>query len=193
MITSITSSYLTRTLSLQKSRLVRNGFSNCRWSSSLKDYDSPDGILSLPLKYLRAMDDSNFDENTHQRADVPYDSATGKPGLSNTKSHNGYSIEQCSVDGEYYKVLWSDGLSSRYSVAWVQRQLDRWKEELPEDRQLWSNLTEEDIRNSSALSISFSDLITDTGMNRTVRALYQYGIALVTGTPLTIMELASRP
>jgi hypothetical protein len=184
MTMSITSRYLTRTLSLQKPRLVRNGLSNCRWSSSLKDDDSLDGILSLPLQYLRAKDSSNIDESTYQRLDVPYDSATGKPGLSNKKNHKGYSIEQFSVDGDDYKVLWSDGLSSRYSVAWVQRQLDRWKEQLPEDRQLWSNLNDEDVRNSSALSIPFSDLITDTGMNRAVRTLYQYGVALVTGTPI---------
>lgn len=172
---SFTVRYLTRSLPFQKPKLVWN--SKCRFST--------EDLSSLPWQLLRAMDSSNYDKITHQRVDVPYDSATGKPGLSNkTKKDKEYSIEHVSLDGEDYNVLWSDGLSSRYSVASVERHVNRWKRQLPKDREFWSCLTEDDVRHSSDLSISFSDLITDLGMNRAISSLYRYGIVLVTGTPI---------
>jgi hypothetical protein len=149
----------------------------CRWSSSLQD-----GIRSLPWQYLRATDSSNYDQSTHQRVDVPYDSASGKPGEQRYQPK--LSIQQVSVKGDDYTVLWSDGLSSQYSTEWVQGQLDRWKESVPEDRMIWSDLTEKGVRNSSQLSIAFSDLIEEEGMKRALQSLYQYGILLVTGTPI---------
>lgn len=47
-------------------------------------------------------------------------------------------------------------------------------------------MTEDTVRNSSDLSMSFQELITagDSGMRRALKALYKYGILLVTKTPI---------
>jgi alpha-ketoglutarate-dependent taurine dioxygenase len=150
-----------------------------RWSSSVA---AADDIHSLPWQYLRAADSSNFDPITHQRTDVRVDNATGKRILDE-KEPPQLSIQSVSLDGNNYKVTWSDGLFSEYSVDWIQRQLARRNEKLPEDRVLWSNLTEADVRDSPILTISFSDLLSEKGMSRSLRALYQFGILLVTDTP----------
>jgi alpha-ketoglutarate-dependent taurine dioxygenase len=157
-----------------------------RFPSSKRMFSSLEAdIKSLPWQYLRAMDSSNYDASTHQRTDVPIEKGTGKPLLlDNTPTH--HSIKSVAMDGDDYQITWSDNLSSRYNVAWVQRQLARLREESPEERVLWSNLTENDVRDSSDLSISFSDLLTndDAKKTKTLRALYQYGILLVTDTPI---------
>ena len=152
-------------------------------SCSKNDDQSPDRILSLPWQFLRSTDSTNYDPNTHQRIDVLYDSATGKPILKQ-RADKPFSIKNFSIKGDDYEVLWNDKLLSRYPIEWVDRQLDHWKERLPKTRMLWNDLTEDDIRRSSLLSIPFPELITDNGMKLAINSIYQYGILLVTETPV---------
>lgn len=151
-------------------------------------------ILSLPASYLRGMDAQNFDPSTNQRNDVLFDDATGKPILQ-TKNGSKYDIRACKLSGNEYRIKWGDGVHSTYSKAWVEQVFTRWKskenssEEI--ERILWTDLDESDIRSSSlGMSISFSDLTlldeagNGDGMSQALRALYQYGILLVTNTPV---------
>jgi alpha-ketoglutarate-dependent taurine dioxygenase len=153
---------------------------NHRWSSSVA---AADDIYSLPWQYLQAADSCNFDPITHQRNDVQFENATGKRILDENKQPQ-LSIQSVSLDENNYRVTWSDGLLSVYSIDWVQRQLARRNEKIPENRVLWSNLSEADLRNSPILTISFSDLLTEEGMSRSLRTLYQYGFLLVSDTPI---------
>ena len=152
---------------------------NHRLSSSVA---AADDIYSLPWQYLQAADSRNFDTITHQRKNVQIDNTTGKL-ISDEKKPPQLSIQSVSLDESNYRVTWSDGLVSEYSIDWVQRQLARRNEKIPENRVLWSNLTEADIRDSPILTISFSNLLTEEGMSRSLRTIYQYGILLVSDTP----------
>ena len=153
-------------------------------------------ILSLPLQYLRKMDPSQFDANTHQRLDVNYDSNSGKPIIA--KEENKLAVSECSYNDltESFRILWEDGQSSEYSHQWVQQELWKWQGDnnnhsdnftiKTEPRiKLWRNLDDEQVRNpDSGLSQSFHDTVmTDEGSKRALKALYEYGIVLVTGTP----------
>ena len=158
-------------------------------------------ILSLPLQYLKGMDPSQFDSNTYQRLDVKYDPNSGKPIISKeeNKTSKKLIVSECSYDPqtESYRILWEDGQSSEYSHRWVQQELLKWKGEngtyndndsmtKTEPRiKFWRNLDDEQVRNpDSGLSQSFHDTVmTDDGIKRALKALYEYGIVLVTGTP----------
>jgi Taurine catabolism dioxygenase TauD, TfdA family len=169
-----------------------------RWlSSSLPQSDDNDDddlsfVYSLPWQFLRSADCANFDKSTHQRIDVPYESATGKPVLSSSRSvplskQRSLSIEGYAVmDDNKCSLLWSDGRKSLYDLPWLERQFHHWKMSQREDRIMWKGMTEESVRKSSHLSMSFQELISEdgSGMSRALKALYQYGIVLVTKTPL---------
>ncbi len=167
------------------------------FSSSVHQTDENDDdefsfLYSLPWQFLRAADSANFDEATHQRNDVLFESATGKPILTQTRSsqlskHRRLSIDNYSVvDGNKCNILWSDGWMSSHDLSWLERQFHRWRGSQQEDRKLWSGMTEHFVRNSSDLSMSFQELIEEdgTGMSRALKALYEYGILLVTKTPM---------
>jgi len=152
--------------------------------SSLKKADKELSILSLPPQYLRAMDTENYDEVTLQRKDVSFDMNDGKPILSELGSQSlEYAIQDCSLHDNTYRITWEDGMISEYSCDWVAKQLVRWRGR-ESDRIRWSGLTEEKVRSSSALRIDFGDVLTNEGMKRGLRTLYQYGILLVTNTPI---------
>jgi hypothetical protein len=153
--------------------------------------DSQDDLIhSLPWQFLRAADTSNYDPSTHQRTDVTYDSATGKPDLNlrsnNAVNKSSIAIKDVSVvDGDKYKVQWSDGVSSTYTMDWLQEQQDRFHGTVNNnDRILWTDLTEEQFRDSPDLSMPFETLITDEGMKHALQSVYRYGILLVTQTPI---------
>ena len=147
----------------------------------LQRFYATETIFSLPVQFLRASDSTNYDSSTHQRIDVPFDNVTGKPGRRQ-KSH--YSIESVSIQDDNYNVVWDDGKTSRYSVTFIENQLQRLNGKTSNERILWHDMTEEKVRDSSILSLTFSDLITDHGMKVAVRSLYQYGVLLVTETPI---------
>ena len=55
-------------------------------------------------------------------------------------------------------------------------------------RVLWTNLTEDDVRQSPEMSMTYETLISGgddgaAGMKQALKSLYQYGIALITNTP----------
>ena len=141
-------------------------------------------IFSLPVQFLRASDSTNYDSSTHQRIDVPFDNVTGKPGR---RQKSRFNIESVSLqdDENYYNVLWDDGKTSRYSITFIKSQLQRLNGKSVNERILWHDMTEEKVRESSVLSLTFSDLITDHGMKVAIESLYKYGILLVTETPIT--------
>ena len=140
-------------------------------------------LYSLPAKFLRASDSFNYDASTHQRIDVPIDNETGKPkvGMSQ-RSH--FSIEKVTIQDENFNVQWSDGKTSVFSSTFVDEQIKRRNGQTTNDRILWENMTEERVRNSSELSLSFDELITDDGMKVAMSSIYKFGILLVTDTPI---------
>jgi len=149
----------------------------------------------LPWQFLRNSDSANFDKITCQRNDIPYDHLTGKPGivLANCNNKKSSSLEKRVTidtymvhhDGEC-EILWSDGLWSHHNIGRLQQQYLSWKKKRPEDRILWENLTDKNVRKSIDLSLSFDTLITEdgSGMSQALKTLYQYGILLVTKTPI---------
>lgn len=98
-----------------------------------------------------------------------------------------YSIKDVSVtSGNNYTVRWSDDTTSIYPMDWVQEQADTFygTRTTKENRVLWTNLTEKQVRESSDFSMPFQDLITENGMKNAIRSVYRYGILLVTDTPI---------
>ena len=158
---------------------------NSRRSVSTSNREFP--IHSLPWQFLRAADASNYDCSTNQRADVKYDSSSGKPNLgSHSMTKTPIAIKDISVvDGDRYCVQWSDGLTSTYTMNWVQEQVDRFHAAPKHDRVFWTDLTEDQVRDSPDLSMPFETLITtDTSMRHALQSLYRFGILLVTQTPI---------
>mmetsp|Transcript_4389 Transcript_4389/g.8367 ORF Transcript_4389/g.8367 Transcript_4389/m.8367 type:complete len:471 (-) Transcript_4389:48-1460(-) len=144
-------------------------------------------ILDLPEHFLRAHDSANFDPQTFQRTDVQYDSHTGKPLLraSNTNWAGHHTkIVQCQETSSGFWVKWSDRKESFYSQEWVEHQCKLWKGTTDTDRILWTGLDEAKVRKSADLSLEFGALLTKEGTSHALKALYQYGILLVTGTPI---------
>jgi len=163
-----------RCLSRHTANAIRQGLST-----------QTDPIHSLPWQFLRAADASNYDPSTHQRVDVKYDSATGKPYLNGSSVDEPTEVKDVSVvDNNQYEVKWSDGSSSTYPIDWIQAQADSFCGVAKEDRVFWSGLTEEHVRESSDMSMPFQNLITDEGMKLALHTLYRYGILLVTQTPI---------
>lgn len=143
-------------------------------------------ILSLPPQFLRAMDSSEFDPSTYQRTNVHYNPKDGRP-LPESKSIDGQEVASCSFDAvtDEYHVVWNDGLVSHYPKNWVEQELSKWKgcQTDLSKKQMWADLTEEKVR-STNLSMSFQDAVqTDEGAGQALKALYHYGIVLVTSTP----------
>lgn len=138
-------------------------------------------ILSLPAAFLRAYDVSNFDPGTFQRTDVPFDGQTGKP--IGTNSAPSCQILNCKEMPNGFEITWQDGKLSHFSKDWVKEQLLLWRKS-DTDRIHWTGLTDSQVRQSSDLCLCFSDILTDKGMKHALKALYRYGILLITETPI---------
>ncbi|VEU39949.1 unnamed protein product [Pseudo-nitzschia multistriata] len=146
-------------------------------------------LHSLPWQFLRASDSANFDLETSQRKDVLYNHDDGRPEsrIPDSLSQKCVSIEKVVAENDKRcKILWNDGKWSHHDFEKLEEQYLSWKQIRPEDRILWKNLTEADVRQSSDLSIAFDKLIADdgSGMSRALKTLYEYGILLVTKTPV---------
>jgi alpha-ketoglutarate-dependent taurine dioxygenase len=161
--------------------LLRRSYSPARVSSRRQCTNAAieKEISTIPWQYLRAMDSSNFDPQTRQRNNVAFNPKDGKPIFVNTKEAR-IPIASCSRDGSEYHVVWTDGLSSRYSVDWI-HSLTR-KKKQSSSRILWTGMTEEVVRGSSRTCMSFPDVIHDEA--EALHALYRYGFVLITGTPI---------
>ena len=142
----------------------------------------------LPNRFLRDADPSNYDAATHQRNDVPFDNDTGKPLPRSDDQQEAvkYAIRDCNNRDGVYTIEWGDGHASQYSEKWSSDTFGKWRgvEDENTPRILWSNLTEAKVRNDASLSLTFSDLLEESGMKRALKALYQYGFVLITETPL---------
>ena len=169
-------------------------------------------LHDLPPQFLRDSDLTNFDETTSQRNNVRFNQENGKPETTCAPSglrkeppilvseKQRASIDKYNITAEsnHCKIYWSDGKRSHHDIDRLEQQYLSWKKRRPEDRTLWESLTEKDVRHSSELSISFESLVFGggddndddddddgvSGMSRAIKTLYQYGILLVTNTPV---------
>jgi Taurine catabolism dioxygenase TauD, TfdA family len=162
------------------------------FSNSSSAFDPSKLFQNFPLQYLREMDSSNFDPHTFQRTDVRFDTGNGKPLNTASKKKQTstfHNIIQCVSDGSFYHIYWGDGHISKYSMEWLDEILQNWKDatrvtSYERKRILWKDLNEDNIRASNNLCLSFQEAITDDGMEKSLKALYEYGFLLVTNTPI---------
>jgi trimethyllysine dioxygenase len=149
-------------------------------------------ISTIPWQYLRAMDPKNFDPRTGQRNDVAFNAQDGKPlllrGGSSSSNVVPVKIVSCSRNGSRYHVVWTDGRESYYSIDWV-HSITRKKNDTSTTRILWTGLTEDAVRGSSRMAMSFPDVIQDE--EAALHALYRYGFVLITGTPIAEDAIAA--
>lgn len=137
---------------------------------------------TLPLQFLRDSDERNFDQATRQRADIAHDKDTGKP-VQNHQVRQRYQVKSSRLDGNNYVVDWADGVSATYSTVWMHQTAKNWQKPVM-SRELWTGLTESDLRNSEALSMPFDRLIHGHGIPMALKVLHSYGILLITDTPI---------
>jgi alpha-ketoglutarate-dependent taurine dioxygenase len=171
--------------------------------------DDPRSILALPRKFLRDMDTNNFDPVTLQRTDARYDRNTGRPlprrpstttTAASSSSSSPYQIRECEgiiavgsdndngtnripPPNRYCRIVWSDGRVSTYDAKWVENQIR--PRTTATDKILWTGLDEHYVRSNVAMT--YSDLMMAGGGADSAAALhrlYQYGILLVTVTPI---------
>lgn len=174
---------LSRTVSSQAGWRLKSSLASSTESTLIEDDLT---IKQLPPRFLRASDPSNFDPVTLQRCDVSYNASNGKP-IPATGKPSCYEIESCHLDedDDEYRVTWSDGHKSEYTVDWVNEQLAHWNgSSLSSGRTLWTGLTEDQLRRSRDKTLNLTDLLTEAGMQKAIRSLHQYGILLVTNTPV---------
>jgi Taurine catabolism dioxygenase TauD, TfdA family len=158
----------------------------CRSFSSVSAENNIDldSLQSIPRHFLRDSDPSNFDATTQQRTEVTFDINSGKP-IHHGSPKQKYVVQSVCMDGTDHLVEWGDGVTSRYSDIWIQRTLARWKNKpiVHESKVLWTGLSEDDVRKSDSMSISFEALLEEDGVLGALKSVFQYGILLVTGTP----------
>ena len=143
-------------------------------------------LLDLPEYFLRAYDDTNFDPHTLQRSDVKYDNRTGKPIPRVREMQHSVPYPKIASYRETssgFWVKWKDGNESFYTREWVEDQVKLWKG-TDTGRILWTGLDEATVRTSPDLSLNFADLLTRGGMAHALKALFRYGILLITDTPI---------
>ena len=169
-------------------------------SSSRSNSDSRGQYYSLPKQYLEAYDNKKFDMSTHQRNDVMFDAVDGKPPLptsspsthsttressSTTKSEDWIDthIKRWRADTDDFDISWQQSMSTTHNST---------THDAPK-RILWSNWTEDIVRdsNTSPILFQYNNLVNDNAIKvtknleheRILKVLYQYGLVLITGTP----------
>jgi alpha-ketoglutarate-dependent taurine dioxygenase len=146
-------------------------------------------INSLPWQYLRAADPSNFDPFTYQRVDVRFDTLSGIPLPSTSAVDDKHgppiSIRTTRLEGDTVKVQWSDGRLSSYPITWLKDQVKSFCRTTKNNRIYWKGLTEEQVRESSVLSMEYKYALSDEGMRQALHTIYRYGILLISGTPVS--------
>mmetsp|Transcript_15972 Transcript_15972/g.26190 ORF Transcript_15972/g.26190 Transcript_15972/m.26190 type:complete len:511 (+) Transcript_15972:88-1620(+) len=159
----------------------------------------------LPKQYLDAYDPKRFDPLTHQRNDVPFNPIDGTPPSAD--SHPATPKQEDTYDKSAYK----------YETSWLGTHLDRWRSD-PSDFDLyWPISTNEELQNTQSKTKSTkrvlwsnwnADLVRDRDKSpilfqydeilhnedkctekRLLKALYQYGLVLITGTPTSTDSL----
>mmetsp|Transcript_22050 Transcript_22050/g.44718 ORF Transcript_22050/g.44718 Transcript_22050/m.44718 type:complete len:497 (-) Transcript_22050:116-1606(-) len=150
----------------------------------------------LPNQFLEAYQDKNFDPSTHQRNDVPFDQVNGKPPLHDASEYHEMvgdgkdykfshtwikaRVEEWQSDPDDYDVLWEDVTKGNVSVS---------MESNAPKRVLWSNWSESLVRDpeKSPILFEYDQLVAKISKTREeerlMKALYQYGLVMITGTP----------
>jgi alpha-ketoglutarate-dependent taurine dioxygenase len=151
----------------------------------------------LPKQYLNAYDPKIFDPSTHQRNDVLFNPIDGTPPTADS-----YSAPKQEGAQEHS--------TCNYEESWLSAHLDRWRAD-PSDfdsywpvstnemqdteskatstkRILWSNWDADFVRDrdKSPILFQYDDVAHDEDKNvekRLLKAFYQYGLVLITGTP----------
>ena len=161
--------------------------------------------IPLPKQYLSAYDPDKFDPSTHQRNDVLFNPIDGTPPLS-TDSDSANTPEQEGTTKD------NNSACNYEDDSWLSSHLDRWRAD-PSDfdsywplstnelqdtesktntttkRILWSNWNADLVRDSdqSPVLFQYDDIAAHNGdktsEKRLLKALYQYGLVLITGTP----------
>lgn len=142
---------------------------------------------SLPDQFIRAIDPVNYNETTGQRIDVAFDLKNGKPFTWNRPKHRrNPKIDKFHLKDGYFRILWDDGIKSSIPLTLIQDSFERWNPaSTNENRIYWHGLNENTVRSSSLLCTAFDHVINSKeGQSSAIRALYQYGIVLVTETPV---------
>lgn len=167
--------------------------------SSLK----PSTPIVLPKQYLDAYNPERFDALTHQRNDVLFNPIDGTPPSSaDSHLHLATTKQEDTYDKSEYK----------YEASWLDKHLDRWRSD-PNDfdlywpelqntqstststkRVLWSNWNAYLVRDreKSPILFQYDDILQDEDKCtelRLLKALYQYGLVLITGTPTSTDSL----
>ena len=144
------------------------------------------GLRSLPNRFLREMDDSNFDPSTFQRTDVAFDAKTGKPLLDATyygvSSSPKYTIKSRVWEADTQVIEWADGVVSRFSREWIDSVLQQSTDSTMAQPSLWTGLTEAAVRASPTLTMDFDQVLHDS--SAALRTLFEYGILLIPHTPV---------
>lgn len=157
--------------------------------------------------FLRKSDSQSFDSETHQRNDVYFDSCNGKPSfeeMTQNYSSSKFQVNKINMQTENdgqddtYIIEWKDGHKSSFRSNWIQSHINRL--DIPSSGKVselssripripWSNLAEDEVRyptNDIRLTIPFEDIIhQNERMEQAIQILYQYGILLVTSTPIS--------
>ncbi|KAL7429936.1 hypothetical protein ACHAXM_001934 [Skeletonema potamos] len=151
----------------------------------------------LPKQYLNAYDPKKFDPSTHQRNDVLFNPIDGTPPPSDSYSKPKQESAQ-------------DDSTFNYDESWLSAHLDRWRADpsdfdsnwpvstnelqdtacktLTNKRILWSHWDEDLVRdrNKSPILFQYDDVAHNEDKSvekRLLKAFYQYGLVLITGTP----------
>jgi len=157
--------------------------------------------------FLRQSDSKSFDPVTRQRNDVYFDSCNGKPSVKELAQDNlssKFEVKNISIhdnnsgQDNSYSVEWKDGHESHFNADWVKSHINRLEtsvsEKVPElspiiPRIPWSNLAEDEVRCSTSnnrMAVPFREIIHQSEKTEeALRILYQYGILLVTSTPIS--------
>eukprot|EP00529_Nitzschia_sp_RCC80_P022220 CAMPEP_0113456834 /NCGR_PEP_ID=MMETSP0014_2-20120614/9094_1 /TAXON_ID=2857 /ORGANISM="Nitzschia sp." /LENGTH=479 /DNA_ID=CAMNT_0000348305 /DNA_START=334 /DNA_END=1774 /DNA_ORIENTATION=+ /assembly_acc=CAM_ASM_000159 len=182
------------------------------------DVDDIDDRQVLPTRLLKDDDLNTFDTTTYQKNNVVYEYDTGKPVVSSSSRSNNSNNDSKIVDFNFYDnnddkdksrmilIEWDDGVTTKHDVMTLKRYYDQRQgagvvEEKEEEedqndtnnvdevsRVLWTDLTEDDVRQSPEMSMTYETLVSEddddgAGMKQALKSLYQYGILLVTNTP----------
>jgi len=170
----------------------------CCYSS----YSSRQQYHSLPKHYLEAYDDKKFDVFTHQRNDVMFDPVDGKPpppssppstlsptgesAITKSKDWIDIHMSKWLADTNDFDTSWQQYISTTH---YTPKQINN----NPTKRILWSNWTEDIVRDpdTSPILFEYNNLVNcntnkdakNLEHERLLQVLYQYGLVLITGTP----------